>query len=269
MYKILIIDDEYIIREGLRLTIDWKGMDCEIIGEAEDGDEGLRLVRDLKPHIIFTDIRMPGISGLEMISLIKKEKQNCKIIILSGFRDFEYAQEAIRLGAFRFIVKPSKEDEIIRSVKDAIAEIKKQRLTETVLNNYKNKVAEYYVLENPVANDNDESTKVKSSYLVKRALIYMKESYKSNISLQVVSDKLYISTWHLSKILKKETGSTFVDLLNSIRIQEAKKLLCEPQYKIYEVCELIGFSDAAYFVKLFKKLSGVTPTEYRNNLKEK
>ena len=137
------------------------------------------------------------------------------------------------------------------------------------MNNYKNKVAEYYVLENPVANDNDESTKVKSSYLVKRALIYMKESYKSNISLQVVSDKLYISTWHLSKILKKETGSTFVDLLNSIRIQEAKKLLCEPQYKIYEVCELIGFSDAAYFVKLFKKLSGVTPTEYRNNLKEK
>jgi two-component system, response regulator YesN len=271
MYKILIIDDEYIIREGLRLAIDWTGMDCEIVGEAEDGDEGLKLVQELKPHIIFTDIRMPGISGLEMISLIKKEKQNCKIIILSGFRDFEYAREAIRLGAFRFMVKPSKEDEIIGAVKDAIEEIKKQKINEKVLNNYKSKIAQYYVLENDGAEDEDGDgdAKVKSNYLVKRAIIYMKENYKANISLQIVSDKLYISTWHLSKILKKETGSTFIDLLNSIRIQEAKKLLEEPQYKIYEVCELIGFADVAYFVKLFKKLSGITPTEYRNNLNEK
>jgi two-component system response regulator YesN len=266
MHKVLIIDDEYIIREGLKLTIDWAAIDCEIVGEAEDGDEGLKLFNSLKPDIIFTDIRMPGLNGLEMISHVNKTKQCCKIMILTGFRDFEYAQEAVRLGAFRFIVKPSKEEDIVNAVKDAIKEIKDLKNTEKMIKNYKNKAAEFYVLENKSMACSDET--VKSSYLVSKAMNFMKENYKNNISLQTIADKLYISTWHLSKILKKETGSTFIDLLNSIRIQEAKKLLNEPQYKVYEICELVGFSDVAYFVKLFKKITNITPTEYRNHLKQ-
>lgn len=266
MYKVLIIDDEYIIREGLKLTIDWASMGCKITGEAEDGDEGLEMVNSLKPDIVFTDIRMPGINGLEMISNIKKTKNSCKIIILTGFRDFEYAQEAVRLGAFRFILKPSKEEEIITAVNEAIEEIEEQKANERKLNSYKNKVAEYYVSEDPAEDSKDEKNKY--SYIVKNALIYMKENYRNNISLQTVSEKLYISTWHLSKVLKKETDCTFIDLLNIIRIQEAKKLLEDPRYKVYEICELVGFTDAAYFVKLFKKTAGITPTEFRNNLKD-
>lgn len=266
MYKVLIIDDEYIIREGLRLTINWDSMDCTIIGEADDGDTGLAMVSTLGPDIIFTDIRMPGLNGLEMIKLIKKTKQNCKIIILTGFRDFEYAQEAVRLGAFRFILKPSKEEELLEAVRDAITELEKQKLNEKLLDNFKNKLAEYYDIDNNQKETIDDSSK--STYLVKKAIAYMKEHYACNINLQVVSETLYISTWHLSKVLKKETGNTFIDLLNNIRIVEAKKLLAEPKYKIYEICELVGFSDVAYFVKLFKKIVGITPTEYRNNLKE-
>lgn len=266
MYKVLIIDDEYIIREGLKLTIDWKGMNCSIAGEAEDGDEGLKMVESQRPDIIFTDIRMPGLNGLEMISAMRKLKHNCKIIILTGHRDFEYAQEAVRLGAFRFILKPSKEQEILDSVKDAIEEIEKHKQEKKMLESYKNKIAEYYDINNNQKEIVDEGAK--SSYLVKKAIAYMKENYKSDLGLQTVSEKLYISTWHLSKILKKETGSTFIDLLNNIRIHEAKKLLGDPKYKIYEICELVGFSDVAYFVKLFKKIVGITPTEYRNSNNE-
>lgn len=267
MHSVLIIDDEFMIREGLRLTIDWESLNCTIAGEAEDGEEGLRLIKELHPDIIITDIRMPGLSGLEMIDEAKKSKHNSKVIILTGYRDFEYAQQAIRLGAYRFLLKPSKEEEILSALTDAIEELEIKKSDERLMHNYKAKMEEFYdITSNKKENMEDKN---KSSYLVKKAITYMKENYNNNIGLQTVADKLYISTWHLSKLLKKETGSTFIDLLNNIRINESKKLLEDPKYKIYEICSIVGFSDTAYFVRLFKKICGVTPTDYRNTLGSK
>lgn len=263
MHSVLIIDDEFMIREGLRLTIDWESMNCGIIGEAEDGEEGLRLIQELKPDIIITDIRMPGLSGLEMIEKARNAKFNCKVIILTGYRDFEYAQKAIRLGAFRFLLKPSKEEELLDALRDAILELDAKKSNERLISSYRSKMEEFYeISSNQKVAPAPEDTS-KSSYLVKKAIAYMKENYNHNISLQTVADHLYISTWHLSKLLKKETGNTFVDLLNNIRIQESKRLLEDPKYKIYEICNIVGFSDTAYFVKLFKKICSVTPTDYR------
>jgi len=84
----VVIDDEYIVREGLKRTIDWESIGCQVIGEAEDGDEGLKVIETKKPDIVITDIRMPGKDGLEMISCMKELKRDCKIIIKTGFRDF-------------------------------------------------------------------------------------------------------------------------------------------------------------------------------------
>ena len=267
MYRVLIIDDEETIREGLRLTIDWASMDCEIAGEAEDGDEGLKLINSLKPDIIFTDIRMPGLDGLGMISKIHQIKDDCKIIILTGFRNFDYAQEAVRLGAFRFLVKPTKTEEINQAIKDAVKEIKKIKSKESVLQELRKKVKEYYGLSDQdisgikpeIAADGSNS-----KYLVAKAIEFIKANYTKNLDLKTVADGLYISTWHLSKLLKKETGNNFIDILNELRIEEAKKLLLNPKYKIYEVAEIVGFSDIPYFTKLFKKISGFTPMEYKN-----
>ena len=108
VFKVMIIDDEPIIRKGLRNIIDWKQYDCEICAEAADGVEGAELIRSLRPDIIFTDIKMPEVDGLSMIKEIRENISDCKIIILTGYRDFDYAQEAIKLGAFDFILKPSK-----------------------------------------------------------------------------------------------------------------------------------------------------------------
>ncbi len=95
----------------------------------------------------------------------------------------------------------------------------------------------------------------------------MKQDYNKELDLKAVSDKLYISTWHLSKLLKKETGSNFIDILNEIRIEESKKLLLSPQLKIYEIAEKVGYADVPYFTKLFKKHTGQTPMEYKNSVK--
>ena len=269
MFKVLIIDDEEIIREGLRTVINWESLECTVIGEAEDGDEGLEMVSKAEPDIVFTDIRMPGLNGLEMISKIKEYKHECKIIILSGFRDFEYAQQAVKLGAFRFLVKPTNTQEIILSIEDAIKELKKIKSNEEIFKNLRKKVKETYDSINTatIEEDNSLNSREKNSkYLVVKALSFMKGNVIKGLTLKDVSDYLYISTWYLSKLIKKETGSTFIDILNEIRIDEAKKLLLEPQYKVYEVSAMIGFTDVTYFNKLFKGSTGLKPMEYRNKI---
>lgn len=273
MFKVLIIDDEVFIREGLQKAIDWKLINCEVVGEAEDGDEGYNLYQTLKPDIILTDIRMPGMDGLTMISKINTLDSICKIIILTGFRDFEYAQEALRLGAFRLLLKPTKSDEILFAASEAISEIKMIRSKDEALNNYRKKVHEYYgincLTNDKVLADISEKNEKGSShnFLIAKAINYIKENYYCDIDLKTVADEIYISTWYLSKLLKKETGFTFVDLLNKIRVEEAKKLLSQPQYKVYEIAQTVGFTDVPYFSKLFKKITGLTPLEYKNSIK--
>ncbi len=291
MIKVVIIDDEEIIREGLKKIIDWQSMDCEIVGEAEDGEDGLELINSVQPDIVFTDIRMSSKNGLQMISEIKGLKEDCRIIILTGFRDFEYAQQAITLGAFRFLLKPSKVDEISQAVKDAIKEIKRIKAKKEHYRLLVKKAKEYqgfkkyYLTDDKTgaltkykkleeigsedlqdSNTETNDSSKNSKYLVNRALAYLKANYAKNINLKTLSEELYISTWYLSKLLKKETGSNFIDILNNIRVDEAKKHLSDPRFKIYEIAEVVGFSDVTYFYRLFKKLTGMTPMEYKNKM---
>lgn len=134
MFKVLIIDDEAIIRKGLKSIINWKQFECEICGEASDGIKGCELIKEVKPDIIITDIRMPEVDGLTMISETRDIVPNCKIIILTGYRDFDYVHEAIKLGAFDFILKPSKIEELTSVIKRAVKELKFQNDREEEIN---------------------------------------------------------------------------------------------------------------------------------------
>ncbi len=267
MLKVLIIDDEEIIRIGLRSTVDWDRLGCVVAGEAEDGDAGLKLINATDPDIIFTDIRMPGRSGLEMISKISALKDNCKIIILTGYRDFEYAQEAIKQGAFRFLLKPVKTDDLNLAIEDAVKEIKKERSREEIFSNLEKRVKEYYGLEHSEPKSRSEKDNEAGSnptYIVSRALEYMKANFHRDLSLKTIADEVYVSTWYLSKLLKKETGDNFINILNEMRVEKAKKLLRDPKFKIYEIAGEVGFTDVPYFTKIFKKVTGFTPMEYKN-----
>ena len=112
MYRVVLIDDEYIILEGLRKVVKWADYGCEVIATASDGRSGAEMIRTLRPDIVFTDIRMPGGDGLTMLAGLRSEFPDMQITVLTGYRDFSYAQEAIRLGVTRFLLKPSKMDEI-------------------------------------------------------------------------------------------------------------------------------------------------------------
>ena len=116
MYKVMIVDDEPVIVKGLAQIIDWEQWDCEVVGTAESGQEGMRLMEELNPDILFSDICMPGLDGLAMIAAMRSQYERMQITILTGFRDFDYAQRAIRLGVTRFLLKPSKIDEIQEAI---------------------------------------------------------------------------------------------------------------------------------------------------------
>lgn len=137
MYKVLIVDDESIIRKGIKNIINWKQMDCEVCADASDGIEGIELIKKYLPEIIITDIRMPGLDGLSMIKQVKSIVPNTKIIILTGYRDFDYVQEAIKCGAFDFLLKPTRIEELTTVLTRAVNEICDQRTRHLEIDRFK------------------------------------------------------------------------------------------------------------------------------------
>lgn len=137
MFKVLIIDDEPIIRKGLRNIINWKNFECEVCGEASDGLKGIELINELHPEIIITDVRMPAMDGLTMIKEVKEALPGTKIIILTGYRDFDYAQDALKLGAFDYLLKPTKIDQLNSVIGKAVNDLKRQKSCNDELLKYK------------------------------------------------------------------------------------------------------------------------------------
>lgn len=257
MKKVVIIDDEEIIREGLKTFINWKKLNCEVVALAENGTEGLYIVERYKPDIIITDIRMFGLNGLEMIKEIKKKNKKSKIIIITAYRNIEYAQEAIKLGVFRLLFKPAKTDEIEKAVQEAIEEMEYERIAD-------DKEALRQCVLQVIKRQKDENEEKPLSFMASKILSYLLENYYKEISLQELAKEFYISHWHLSKLIKKELGLNYTDLINIIRIEQAKRLLAIPRYRVNEVGSMVGYNDNTYFCRVFKKLTGMSPQEYRN-----
>lgn len=186
---------------------------------------------------------MPRMNGLAMIAGLKGEFPDMEISILTGFRDFEYAQKAIQLGVTRLILKPSNLKEIEEAVSTMVGNLKK-----------KNIHSEAEESESNSAN----------SFIVKNALKYIQENYTRKITLAEVAEKTYVSQWYLSKLLNKHTGKSFSDILNQIRINVAKDLLRNPSMRIGNIAEEVGFIDMAHFSRVFKKFEGCSANEYRN-----
>ena len=252
MYKVLIVDDEDTIVRGLIKIMPWEKYDCEVVGAAENGEEAIKMIRKIKPDILFTDISMPQVDGLNMIEAIRKEFPNMQISILSGYSEFDYAKRAISLGVVRYILKPSTYDELEESLSTMINNIKEQEKISSA-------VAESREASSETAQDG-----VSQNFIIKNALKYIEEHYAEKLTLSDVAEKVYVSQWHLSKLIAKNTNQSFSDLLNGVRIEQAKKLLADPSLRIWEISEKVGFADVTHFSRIFKKHEGMSANEYRN-----
>ncbi len=245
MYKVVLVDDESIITEGLRRVVDWAAHNCQVAALAQDAASGALAIRTHRPDILFTDIKMPGEDGLTMLAGLKGEFPRMQIAVLTGYRDFEYAQRAIRLGVSRFLLKPSKMDELNESL--------------AYMTGVLDRLPPEGEAPPPPPGEEDPN-----SFLVRRAQVYIAEHFAQRISLQDVADHCYVSQWHLSKLLNKHLGQSFYDQLNAVRIRQAKGLMADPALRISEVAERVGYADTAHFSRVFKKLEGVSAVEWRN-----
>ena len=253
MYRVLIAEDEDIIRKGIAYTVDWVSMGCTIIGEAADGKEGVEKIRELKPDIVLADIMMPVMDGLEMLRNTMEEGA-FKAIIMTSYADFEYAKKAIQLGVSAYLMKPIDQEELRQNVEKIIEEIEKEKKVHQLME--KTKAAEEpEVIYMKQDMDND---------YVQQIIDATKERYSQKISMELFAEELGVSSSYLSRKFKEATGFTYLDFLNKYRVQKAIKLLEKGTYKVYEVSDMTGFSDYKHFNAVFKRYTGQAPSEFVN-----
>lgn len=254
MYKVVIIDDEPIIVEGISRMISWKNYNCRIVANAYDGIEGAQTIREYRPNIIITDIAMPDMDGLTMIAGLKSEHPDMEISILTGYRNFDYAQKAIHLGVTRFLLKPSNMEELEEAITVMVHNLQGKNIS------FEESFAEIH---------EDDKLNEASNFIVKNAMKYIEQNYSHKITLSEVADKTYVSQWHLSKLLNRTMGQNFSEFLNHVRINEAQKLLRDPSLRICDIAEKVGFVDLSHFSRVFKKIVGISANEYRNSISRK
>jgi len=256
VYTVLIVDDEFLIRKGMRQFLDWEQYGFTIIGEVANGLEALKFVKENKVDLVITDIRMPGLDGLELVEKLHENNLYPYVTILSGYGEFEYARKAIEREVLSYLLKPIEEEELIEMLKRA-----KQKLDEAGAK----PEAVLSITERIIQKLKPE---VPPKRIAKEILEYMEDNLGSNLSLEQIGEKFLLSNSYVSSLLKKQLGSNFQSILIDMRIIKAKDLLAtQNTLKIYEIANLVGYEDVQYFDRLFKKKEGISPREYRDNLK--
>lgn len=258
MYKVVIAEDEEIIRKGLTYSIDWSSYGCFVVEEVENGKEGVEAIRMHNPDIVIADINMPIMTGLEMISETNEEFDYAAII-LSGYSSFDYAQQAIELGVLGYLSKPLD----INELKEAIVRAKKDLELKRAVQ--KNSVEKDEMKEINLFKD----TQIKhyDNDIVNKMLQYVFENYSKKVLMKDLVDELNYSETYLNRNFKEVVGTTFNEYLNRYRIQKSLELLIgENKMSIQEIGWASGIGDYKYFRKVFKKYIGCSPKEYLNRI---
>jgi two-component system response regulator YesN len=249
-YSVIFVEDEQIVREEIVSSIRWKLLGLDLVATAADGIEGEKLIKQYEPDIVLTDIRLPGIDGLTMLS-------RCPInhaVILSGHTDFNYMKQAIRLGVFDYLLKPIDNEELEKTLSDLVQKMEEEdRDFEQLKKSREASSSELIPLPRGVNNHVIDST-----------IAFIAENYSSPVGLQEAATFLELSESHLSRLFKEVTGLNFLQYLNAWRINKAVELMKDPKRNIGEIATNCGFPTPGYFAKIFKRFSGVTPTQYRD-----
>lgn len=240
--RVLLVDDEIMIREGFKRLFDWEAHDCIVVGEAADGMEALAQIDALEPDIAIMDINIPIMNGLKVIRLSRIKHPDTAFVIVSGYDDFSYCREALRLQITDYILKPVNYEEF-----------------GACIDKLKISLFERHRSEEP--EKQEERT-------INGITRYLQEHLAEEVSLSVLAEEFHLNAQYISQLFKNEIGVNFLAYLTSIRMEKAKKLLLSTALSITEISELSGYSDYRVFTKVFKKTEGTTPSQYRRDFLE-
>lgn len=239
MYSIIIVEDEYLVRQGIASLVDYEQFGMQVIAQAENGIEAWQKFQENPADILLTDINMPQMNGLELAKLVREQAPKCHIVFLTGYDDFDYARTAIKLGADDYLLKPFSKDDVEEMLAKLQTKLDKER-----------KKAQ---IQNLV--DQGQRSELEEAIHARLA--------DSELSLKSLAFQLGFSSSYLSVLIKKELGLPFQDYLIQERMKKAKLLLLTTDLKIYEIAEQVGFEDMNYFSQRFKQVVGLTPRQFK------
>ena len=275
MYRVLLVDDEQIERMALAKKIDRYYGDKVDIYHAVNGREAVAMCGEQKNDIVIMDISMPEMNGVMAAKYIRKMDDECSIIFLSAYDDFEYARNAIKVRALDYLLKPCDMNDLLAVMDTALQKLDKENVFNgnSISGKEQNKETEICgsnannVRENrPKRTDNvrnsDEQTTIK--YLKE----YVENNYIYDISMQEAAEEMGYSDAYFSKLFKQYFNQNFTAYLTEYRIKKAKELLSNTNHSIKDIGRMVGYTDSNYFAKIFKRLVGEIPSKYRENLTE-
>ncbi|MGO4732887.1 response regulator transcription factor [Paenibacillus sp. 2KB_22] len=252
---ILIVDDEPRTREGIRKTLEGWSAGRNHIRTAESGAQAVEWLRKQPADLLITDIRMAEISGLSLIEAIQHFSNKPAVLIMSGHADFQYAQQAIKLGVVEYMLKPIDKEQLLQTVEKALKFSEQQRRIQTMQE-----------LVDPKLLDVKERREQRLNSQISEALTYVDTHLGEHVTMREIADLLHLNSSYFSVLFKEQIGINFSEYLTRKRIQRAKKLLVQTTMPISEIAEQVGYQTDKYFITVFKSLEGLSPSKYRHSL---
>ena len=233
-----------MIREGFKRLFDWEAHECEVVGEAADGMEALAQIDALHLDIVIMDINIPIMSGLKVIQVSRIKHPKIAYVIVSGYDDFSYCQQALRLQITDYILKPVDYEEFGICIDNLKISLYEQRMEE------------------------EHEPKEQGERVIIGITRYLQEHLEEEVSLSVLAEEFHLNPQYISQLFKNEIGVGFLAYLTNIRMEKAKKLLLSTSFPIAEIAQKTGYGDYRVFTKVFKKAEGITPSQYRREFLE-
>lgn len=241
MYSFIFIDDENLMRDFFRDVLDFSEYNFELSAVFSSAEKALLwLAEHPQTNAVITDIRMGNMSGLDFCEKIREYNKDILLVVLSGYKEFDYARRALRSNVFDYLSKPLMYEDLT-----SLFERMRQTLDKTSL--------APALSEKPVA----------FSSMIDKIKTYMEQNYDKEVSLESVSSYVGMNASYLSRFFKQQTGSNFLDYLSSIRMQKATEYLTDPSYRLLDICYLVGYKSPNHFNKIFRQYYSCTPAEYR------
>ncbi|OXM86554.1 response regulator transcription factor [Paenibacillus rigui] len=253
---ILVVDDEPLTREGISKTLEaWSAGRHRILC-AGNAAEAIDMLQRHPVHLVITDIRMPQMTGLQMVEAIRDSGGKPVVIIISGHPDFQYAQTAIQLGVVNYLLKPIQKRKLLEAVEQALHIEGERERVETL-----EKMVDPQLM----------SAKAEASHYslpVQQAVKYVEERLHELLGMREVAAHIHLNPSYFSALFKEQTGLTFSEYVTRSRLQKAKELLLRTKLPIADISEQVGYQTPKYFIKLFKEYEGKSPSHYRKELRD-
>ena len=263
-YKVLLADDEQIERMALAKRLHKHFGDSLVIWQAADGNEAVRLCFKERCQLVIMDISMPELNGVEAAEQIRRLDEDCEIIFLTAYDEFSYAKRAIAIHALDYLLKPCEEEELTAVMEEAVGRIQKREQFEKL--HMEQEMPEEPGAEMPepdLEEEPDEPDRLgQAAEKIRR---YIRKNYMKDISMQDAARMMNYSDAYFCKLFKQCFDQNFTAYLARFRINEARRLLQDKNASVREVSMLVGYYDANYFAKVFKRIAGMNPSEYRDS----